>query len=405
MMTTRPTAAATALVAIVAAAALVTAGPLDPPAGPIGPTYKTLSDVEPRTPVNAANTPGDDDASPSLFRISQPGSYYLTGNLTGVAGKSGIEIAASDVTLDLNGFALQGVPGSLNGIVAAPGANAIAVRNGVVRGWGGPGVVLGAADPRIEQVTAINNGGIGIYAGLDAVLTNCVARGNAGIGLSASRGTITGCVASHNTGHGIYGTDGASVSRCSATNNNEGGIFINGTASISECTATGNGEGGFACGYGSSYAGCAARENDAYGFWVNSGSTATNCSSYDNGTDGFIVYIGSVVNCTATFNSRDGIRLDTSDCTATGNTCRGNGTQVAGAGIRALGTACRIDSNQVSANGFGIVSVSDCVVVRNTARANSSGNYSFAAGTEYGQIITNPGSGFVSSNPWANFAY
>src|SRR6185295_5336210 len=33
-------------------------GPLDPPAGPVAPTGKTLTEVQPRTAVNAANTPG-----------------------------------------------------------------------------------------------------------------------------------------------------------------------------------------------------------------------------------------------------------------------------------------------------------------------------------------------------------
>jgi len=68
------------------------AGPLDPPAGPVTSTYKTLTEVEPRTAINTTNTPGDAD---SLFKITQPGSYYLTGNITGVAAKHGIEIAVA----------------------------------------------------------------------------------------------------------------------------------------------------------------------------------------------------------------------------------------------------------------------------------------------------------------------
>ena len=88
-----------------AAAGLLFAGPLDPPAGPVAPTYKTLTEVEPRIAINAANTPGDAD---SLFKITQPGSYYLTGNITGVVGRHGIEIAVPangpSVTIDLMGY-------------------------------------------------------------------------------------------------------------------------------------------------------------------------------------------------------------------------------------------------------------------------------------------------------------
>lgn len=73
------------------------AGDLNPPAGPVSATGR----FGPRTEVNATNTPG---SATSLFVISSPGSYYLGGNITGVAGKNGIEIIVPDVTLDLMGF-------------------------------------------------------------------------------------------------------------------------------------------------------------------------------------------------------------------------------------------------------------------------------------------------------------
>jgi hypothetical protein len=50
--------------------AVVMAGPLTPPAGPIAATMKTISEVEPRTAINAVNTPGDAN---SLYKITQPG--------------------------------------------------------------------------------------------------------------------------------------------------------------------------------------------------------------------------------------------------------------------------------------------------------------------------------------------
>lgn len=57
---------------------------------------KTLAQVEPRTPIGPDTTPGDNDSTPSLYKITQPGSYYLTGPITGVADKIGIETAASN---------------------------------------------------------------------------------------------------------------------------------------------------------------------------------------------------------------------------------------------------------------------------------------------------------------------
>lgn len=87
-------------------------GPLTPPGAP-APLMKTLEQVEPRTPVNAVNTPGDTNA---VYVISQPGSYYLTGDVLGVPDQHGIRIDADYVTLDLNGYTLDGVIGSLSGI-------------------------------------------------------------------------------------------------------------------------------------------------------------------------------------------------------------------------------------------------------------------------------------------------
>ena len=95
-----PLAAAT----LVALAGFAIAGPLTPPVGSVASTYKTLGEVEPRVAINASNTPGDNDGTPSMFKITQPGSYYLTGNVAVGSGLDGIEIASANVTIDLNGF-------------------------------------------------------------------------------------------------------------------------------------------------------------------------------------------------------------------------------------------------------------------------------------------------------------
>src|SRR5216683_1539226 len=68
-------------------------GSLTPPSAPAA-TMKSLDQIEARTIVNSNNTPGD---AQSLFKITNSGSYYLTGNMTGVSGKHGIVIAAANV--------------------------------------------------------------------------------------------------------------------------------------------------------------------------------------------------------------------------------------------------------------------------------------------------------------------
>lgn len=82
-------------------------GSLSPPGTP-APTMKTLDQLEPRTAIT--NLPET---------VATAGSYYLTANLLGSSGNNGITISASDVTLDLNGFRLVGVGGSLDGILVS----------------------------------------------------------------------------------------------------------------------------------------------------------------------------------------------------------------------------------------------------------------------------------------------
>ncbi|MFO0833057.1 MAG: hypothetical protein U0637_14590 [Phycisphaerales bacterium] len=57
---------AAALLAL-AARALV-AGPINPPPGPVGPTYKTVAEIEPRTIINDTNTPAPNSESVPMPR-------------------------------------------------------------------------------------------------------------------------------------------------------------------------------------------------------------------------------------------------------------------------------------------------------------------------------------------------
>ena len=178
------------------------AGPLTPPAGPVTSTNKTLAEVEPRIAINATNTPGDAD---SIFRIAAPGSYYLTGNIAGVVGKHGIEIASSGVTLDLMGFDLLGVPGSLDGVNVSVASVSIDIHNGSVRSWGSAGVDAGnTSNSSLRNLRAEGNVNGGLRLGVGGLVEDCAALSNGLFGIFAGSGsTVSGNTAASNTGDGI----------------------------------------------------------------------------------------------------------------------------------------------------------------------------------------------------------
>jgi len=128
------------------------------PIGPPGPTMLTLSQIEPRTPVDASHAPGNSSAQ---FVIGNSGSYYLTTNIVGVSGKDGIDINANNVTLDLNGFSVVGVTGSLNGISTA--AANVVIRNGIVSWWTN-GVNISGLNVTVQGLTVSSNALYGIEA-------------------------------------------------------------------------------------------------------------------------------------------------------------------------------------------------------------------------------------------------
>lgn len=147
-------------------------GSLIPP-GPPAATMLTLSQVEPRTPVDSVHTPGD---GLNQYLITQPGSYYLTSNIGGVASKQGINIQTNDVTLDLNGFSVNGIPGSFSGIDVF--GNNVVVRNGTIDDWGQYGVYSTGVNVTLEGLNISSNALDGVYLGSDSKVVGNVLVGN-----------------------------------------------------------------------------------------------------------------------------------------------------------------------------------------------------------------------------------
>lgn len=233
-----------AIPALLLTAAAIIAGPLNPPAGPPTSTYKTLTEVEPRIAINATNTPGDAD---SLFRITAPGSYYLTGNITGVATKSGIEIASGDVTIDLCGFEVLGVSGSLDGInTSIADLRNVTILNGSVRAWGQDGIDLvtfSAIAGRLSGVTSADNTAVGIRSGRGYVMSHCTASFNGTDGIATASGTaISHCTSFSNTGVGFTLNFGSHIASCAARLNGTDGILASGGNIITSNMCDSNGQ-------------------------------------------------------------------------------------------------------------------------------------------------------------------
>ena len=142
------------------------------------------------------------------FTIAAPGSYVLTGNLT-TGGAGGLVVTATDVVIDLNGFALIGGGGGDGILVVAPG---VTVKNGSIRGFGGPGI-LGSAVPRLKvfETNIEANGGGGIVAAVECLIVKNTIADNVGIGVEATDCKIENNIITDNDDTGIVGAENVIV--------------------------------------------------------------------------------------------------------------------------------------------------------------------------------------------------
>jgi parallel beta-helix repeat protein len=382
---------------LVAANTAFAQGSLTPPGAP-APTMKTLDQVEPRKEVNATNTPGD---ATNLFIISQPGSYYLSANITGVAGKSGIQIAAESVTLDLNGFQLIG-GGTGAGIAVSGIRRNLAIRNGTIRNWSADGVAAGLGVFSLyENLRIYKNGsvnGVGLLFGGGSIVRGCVSSYNVGNGFNSS--TFSGggeagagvvvedCVSLGNGGNGFQ-LQRAVVSNCRAYNNTTGGIIcLDGGSVLTNCNANATVAGiGISAGPGSALANCTAFNNTgSHGIFADAGSTLTNCTARQN-TVQYGIRVenrSTVTNCSATDNT-DAVATSygiytpsestISGCTVSGNlNTNGASTFDSGVGIYAGASSTVKDCTVTSNRGDGIQVVNDSRVVGNTCDSNGLGD-------------------------------
>lgn len=253
------------------AGSLSAQGSLTPSGAPAA-GMKRLDQVEPR--IDLATLPSDASAQ---IVISAPGTYFLSGNLTGVASKHGIRVDTSDVTIDLRGHSLRGISTSLDGI-NANAATRVTILNGNLTGWR-VGVQL-VSHSVVDQVNASSNRQQGFKGGAVNTLRNCTAAGNTSHGFDFQNVTsLTDCVGDSNGGVAFGFGDTSIANRCLSRGNTAGGFYsIPGALTATQCSSS-NDNYGFAVGDASILRDCSVRAPILYGYTGGSSCSFTNCSA------------------------------------------------------------------------------------------------------------------------------
>ena len=427
-------------------------GSLTPPGAP-APTMKTLAQVAPRTPITNAG-----------YVISQPGSYYLTTNLT--ATGHGVRIATNAVTLDLMGFTLTGDGGGAdNGVFLDGATNAsirdVVVRNGVIRNFGYGVNAEYIQGSRLEHLIAASNSNYGVflYGGNGQcngnTIADCTIRGSGlhGVYLNGSSGgqcdgnTIARCAVSGNGFNGVYLSgsfgqcDGNAIANCAVRGNGSMGVVFIGDSgqcdgnTVDNCAISGNAnygvlfDGQFGRCNGNSIVACTISGSGAQGLLLNgnngecNGNTIADCAISGNGSSG--VYLSgssgqcggnTVANCAVSGNSDTGVWL-------TGGSGQCEGNSIVNCAVRrnrtrgilldfAVGN--RVEGNHVSGQtgspsyGIACLATAGNLIFRNTC-VGQTNNFTMLASDTYGPIVTNTGAlvttnGAAALSPWANFS-
>lgn len=394
------------------------------PAGPPGKTMKSLDQVEPRTPL-VDGEPGVSVAASGQITISQPGSYYLTGNLTSTAG--GIAITSSDVNVDLRGFHLSG-PATDSGIsaigtTAAP-LHQISVRNGTIDGFSDGVIFTGVSHSRLEKIFCRNSAanGIGIRSSF----------GNS----SSDLNTISECktyntkfsgisIADFNSSPGITAA-GILIDRCQVSNGPDSNATSSGisvqncqTPTISNCAVSGAANIGItSSAIGGRIINCTVSDCGGRGITVTGPSNLiSNCTISSCGGQGIDIRNSTdntVNSCKVSDVGEYGLNVSSApnshviDCQI---------TNAIDYGIYLVGSGgSRIQGNTVSeitsaSTSYGIYTSGNfgdpSLILGNTCIGQDT-NFLILAADTYGPIISTVGAlgtTGADAHPWANFSF
>jgi len=330
------------------------------PMGAPGASMKTLDQIEPRTPISSAG-----------YIINDSGSYYLTTNLTATTGQHGIQVSASHVTIDLNGFTIIG-PGSSSesGIYQSSSYNALTILNGKVTdflGNGRAGIYVLGKGCRVQGVQATLSY-YGIKTGESSIVADCQAYTNLNSGIAGSYTVLVrDCVVRNNGGVGIRSSHDSVIIGCLVRDNKGRGISVGNGSKVTDCSLRGNGENGISTGIGAMINSCSIYESGENGIYTGSSSSISDCTVNNNATNGISV---------------------SSDSRVVGNQCDENGVGDGdGAGIHVRGAGNRIEGNNVTDNDRGLdVDDNNNYLADNTVYDNTD-NYDLVAGNQVNILL------------------
>jgi hypothetical protein len=176
----------------------------------------------------------DGDTAGFPVTISTSGSYVVTGELAAAGDVDGIRITADNVTLDMNGFRLvssSSMDSSADGVEGI-GLQNVEIRNGIIEGFGGRGILLSdgfggipvAHGHRIIQMRTVGNGFQGVdLDGGGHLVSGSSSVGNGLWGFSVEGNSmIIDSVAENNVGPGLS-LDSETGYRNTVVSNNNGG--------------------------------------------------------------------------------------------------------------------------------------------------------------------------------------
>lgn len=382
-----------AVLILLTMAASAYADKLLPPGAP-APSMKTLSEIEPRTLIAQTDLP---------LTISQSGSYYLAADLSfPTTDANAINVTAANVTIDLNGYSLNG-PGQSAGTsgwgIYATGQN-VTVKNGTVRSFSQGGIRVNYRS-RVEDVTVLATGTYGIQAVGDSVISNCIVQ-LVGSDDSNAFGIRAGhhCIVRGNQVTGVHcnwtsNLIGLSVAgiRC----DNDCLVDNNMANSISASLSEAGGESswyvhGIKTGIGAKVTGNVCSNNSKSGVGTiavtaietGEGSAVRENTCVDNAGHGIRTADGcQVLFNVAHSNTATGIFAGPQN-TVANNTLRSNGN-----GIYVGSAGCAVEKNLVAGNSIGISTAgSGSYFASNRASGNTT-DYSLGAHTQGAGDLSN----------------